>query len=91
MILIFGIWNYLLMCLQKELLFTGSRLRDIKIQGNITVHASLHGNGVYTKEYTSFLILQMNGGITKNYFVLRDSSTMQNKTTNRNSVKYLFS
>ena len=91
MILIFGIWNYLLMCLQKQLLFTGSRLRDIKIQSNINVHASLNGNGVYTKEYTSFPILQMNTGITKNCFVLRDSSTMQYKTTNRNSVKYLFS
>ena len=55
MILISEIWNYLLMCRQKSLSFTGSRLRDIKIQSNIHLHASFVGKGATTKEYTPWI------------------------------------
>ena len=48
------------MCIHKHLLFTSSRLRDIKIQGNIHLHASLDGKGITTKEYTPFPIIQIN-------------------------------
>ena len=48
MILISEIWNYLLMCRQKSLSFTGSRLRDIKIKRNINIHASFVGKGTFT-------------------------------------------